>query len=324
MPVLVVGGYGHLGTLCARELAQTTREQIVIAGASVQRAERTAAALGERASGLYLDAADPRTLRAPFEAAGAVLYCASGPPLAVLEAALETRTAVICASTFRLGERARATLAERSWRHETPVVLHAGAVPGLGAVAAEALVRGREALDELRIASSGPWRETPGARRDLALLRANWKPKLERPRRVLGARYTFPPPLGRRLIRQIASLDLEGFQARNLLSQLTYLEPDERPVARALDRALYGRRPAGFSLSAEAFGKPDRAEPDARLLLQAGDAAQAAAAALGVLVRAVLAGRVPAGLLTPAEALNPALFLGSLAARGVSVSPSPL
>ena len=56
------------------------------------------------------------------------------------------------------------------------------------------------------------------------------------------------------------------------------------------------------------------------MVLRHPDTAAAAAIAIGVLARSLLAGRAPAGLLRPSEVLNPTLMLRSLETRGLQLS----
>ena len=321
--VIVLGGYGRLGSLCVRELLETTSAQVVVAGRNAQRAESVALSFGERASGAYLDARDPRTFSDQIENASLVLCCSMGEPLAALDAALNGRTPFLCLTTFWLDRRAQRTIAERAWQASLPVVLYAGAVPGLPGVLAEQLVRQFESLDEIRLASTGPWSETTSARSDLDTLRASWRPELDHGSRRGRSPWEFPKPIGRRFVRLSQSLDLEGFREVHLVRHLTYLEIDERRLARGADRLLQREQTSALSLTAEAFRSAEEAEPAARITIGAPDAASLAAVAAGVLARAILAERVPAGLLSPRDALNPGLQLDALEKRGVRLVRDP-
>lgn len=322
MPDLIVlGGYGRVGSLCVLDLLETTRARIVVAGRNAQLSDEAALAYGERASSAYINATDSRTLQEELEGAAAILCCSAGPPLAALERALELRVPFVSITSFFLDAHTRAQLSERAWEAGVPLVLDAGAVPGLPGVVAETLMRRFDTLHELRIACTGPFRETESARRDLEALRVKWKPAPLRPRVGPGApsRWPFPEPIGRRIVWPSASLDLEGFAASHCVEQLTYLEPDAGRVARGVDRLLQRGRPADFALVGEAFPSPTAREPAGRLSLHGRDTPGTAAAAAGALVRGVLAGKVPPGLLRPREALNPGLFLDALARRGIRV-----
>ncbi len=312
--IVLLGGYGRLGTLCAQELAETTRPPIVIAGPNVQRAERAALALGSRARGVYLDAADPRTVHEHIDGAALLVTCCPVAPLAALDRALETRTPVVSLTRFHLEERARGQVQERAWDAQVPVVLAAGAAPGLAGVVAESLVRRFESLHRIRIACTGS-----GDRTQRPL-------QPPRPGGLRGAlpasltRFAFPAPVGVRLVSPLAAPDLEGFAGLHCVDEVDYLEAQPGALARAVERLIGSKPDASFALVAEAFTSATDDAPAARVTLQADDARRAAAAALGALARAVLAGSVPAGTLLPREALNPGTFLDALAKRGVRVS----
>ena len=320
--VIVLGGYGRVGSLCVRELLETTSARVVVAGRNAQRAESVALGFGERASGAYIDVRDPRTFVDQLESAALVVCCSGGEPIAALDAALKTRTPFLCLSSFWLDPSATRKIAERAWQAQAPVVLNAGAVPGLPGVLAEQLVRQFESLDEIRLASSGPWAETASARSDLETLRAVFKPELDHGSRRGRSPWEFAQPIGRRFVRLSQSLDLEGFREAHVVRYLTYLEIDDRLLARGADRLLQRQQTRAFSLSAEAFRGPDDTEPAASIAIGAADAAAPAAVAAGVLARAILADRVPAGLQTPRDAMNPGLQLDALAKRGVRVTRS--
>jgi hypothetical protein len=85
-----------------------------------------------------------------------------------IQTALELRLGFVGLSPVSLDARTRAHLAELAWRAQVPLVLWAGALPGLPGVLAEALVRRLPRIRRLRLASTGPFAETETARRDLA------------------------------------------------------------------------------------------------------------------------------------------------------------
>ena len=121
--VIVLGGYGRVGSLCVRELLETTSARVVVAGRNAQRAESVALGFGERASGAYIDARDPRTFADQLESADLVVCCSGGEPIAALDAALETRTPFLCLSSFWLDPRATRNIAERAWQAQAPMSL---------------------------------------------------------------------------------------------------------------------------------------------------------------------------------------------------------
>jgi len=205
-----------------------------------------------------------------------------------------------------------------------PVVLWAGALPGLPGILAEALVRRLPTIRRLRIASTGAFAETETARRDLQALAtlasdgsargalARWLPELWR----------FAEPIGTRPVAPSFSPDLDGFAESHCVDELVYLEPPRGLIVRSLGRLVAQSPDARFGLAALASCDPDpRAEPTAGIELFAPNAVLPAAALAGILTAAILSGGgVPAGLSTPREALNPAFALTELEKRSVRIS----
>jgi len=321
--VVVLGGYGRLGRLCVHELAGRTQARLVIAGRNLQRAESLALSFGERASAAYANAHDTRTLARALEGAGALVACCGGDQLVALQTALELRVPFVGLSPVGLEPRSRAHLAELAWRAQVPVVLWAGALPGLPGILAEALVRRLPAIRRLRIASTGAYAETETARRDLQPLPTPARDADGRGalRRLLPELWRFAEPIGMRPVVASSSPDLEGFAASHCVETLRYLEPPRGVIGRSLRRLVAPKPDAGFGLAATAACDPDpAAPPTAAIELFAQNALIPAAALAGSLVAAILDGRVPAGLSTPREAIHPAVALGDLEKRGVRVS----
>ena len=316
--VIVLGGYGRLGQHCVSELVETTRVRVVVAGRSIQRAERVASRFGDRARPAYANAQDPRTLQTLIPGAAAVLSCCGGPWLPALDAAVQTRVPFISLSPTPLEERVSQRLQEEAWKSQVPVILHAGAVPGLPGVLAELLMRRFPSLHEIRIASTGPWMETELAEADQRELQRAAKLDgnglSERWRR---SRWHFPEPIGVRWMRPARSLDLDGFAEAHCVERVVYLEPHQGLLVRGVQQVLQRSHELDFALVAEGYEAEGKGAPEERITLQSSDPLSAAAAAVGALVQRILAGDLPAGVLAPREALNPALFLEALAKRGV-------
>jgi hypothetical protein len=305
--VVILGGYGRLGRLCAQQLAEQTHARLVIAGPSIQRAESAALAMGGRAVAAYGDAAEPRTLARLLDGSDLLVACCSDLSPGCIELSVAMRVPVVCVSSLELGEGRRHALAERAWRAGVPAIVHAGALPGAAGLLAEIAVRRFPRLEELRIASTGSWRGTPGAARDVV--------RAAGPRRgiELPTRIDFGPPIGNLAVRSATTADLDGFAHSHCVDRLLYLEP---LLAR---RRLLRPASSGFAVIAEARVRAGSPAPDARLELAAPDPLLPAAAVCTALASAVLAREVPAGLLTPREARNPHTLLGSLEKRGIRV-----
>ena len=274
---------------------------------------------GDRVRGAYCDASDMRTLRRVLEGADAVVACCGGELTSAISAALSTRVPFVGLSALHLDERSVDVLGETAWKAQVPVVLQAGAVPGLPGVLAESLVRRFRSIRELRIASTGPWRKTETTRGDAGRARS-------RTSRGLPVRFRFPAPLGSRWLGVSESLDLAGFAGAHCVERLVYLEPYSWLPARLLEPIAAGAARSSpksrgpFVVSAEARLDASHAEPDARIDVSCSDAPAAACAVAGSLVEAILARELPAGLLTPREGLPPARILRDLEKSGARIS----
>ena len=324
--VIVVGGYGHLGSRCVNELVETTLAEVVVAGRSAQLAERLALGYGDRVRSAYADASDTRTLHPVIPGADCLVLCSGPDCLPALEIALEARVPCIAAGPIGLERTSRRILSERAWSAQVPIILEAGAVPGLAGVAAEQLVRSLPEIESLRIASTGPWVRTRASRSSIeaareALGRARqyrdggWFPAA-RGRRI---RLDVPGPLERQRLRPIPAPELDGFPETHCVGSLVYLEPTRGPLERAMEWVAGAHPPSSFLLRAEATGPAQKA---AFVQIEAADPSQAAAASLGTLVQAALSGRIAAGVSAPSEALNPAAHLSELEKRGLRVTVS--
>ncbi len=321
--VVILGGYGQLGRLCVHELAGRTRAPLVVAGRSLQRAESLALAFGDRARGVYANAHDTRTLARALEGAAALVACCGGDQLVALQTALELRVPFVGLSPVWLEARSRARLAELAWRAQVPVVLSAGALPGLPGILAEALVRQLPAIRHLRIASTGAWAESETARHDVTRSPTPARDASTRGalRRLLPELWRFAAPIGMRPVMPASSPDLEDFAERHCVETLSYLAPPPGLISRSLTRLVARQSDTAFGLAATAACDPDpAAPPTAGIELYAPNILTPAAAIAAVLTVAILEGRVPAGLSTPREVLHPAAALGELEKRGVRIS----
>jgi len=317
-PIVVLGGYGRVGRHCVLELVTRTRAPLRIAGRNAQRAESLALSVGERASATYTDAADTRILARTLEGAAAVVACCGGDMLAVLQTALELRVPVVSLSPVPLDPRHKSHLADRAWQAQVPVVLHAGAVPGIPGLLAESLVRRVPAIHSLRIASTGPFAATETAAADQRAQRLALAAESRRGRR-LPELWRFSDPVGRRAVGGATSADLAGFAATHLVRDLGYLEPREGALARAMARVVTRSSGAGFAVSARAFAAADANEPAAEIEVSGPDILVLAAALAAGVTAAIGEGKVAAGLSLAREALSPALQLADLEKRGARV-----
>jgi hypothetical protein len=302
-----------------------TRAPLRIAGRNAQRAQSLALSVGERASASYSDAQDARVLARTLEGAAAVVACCGGDLLAPLQCALELRVPFVGLSPVPLEPRNRSHLAELAWKAQVPVVLHAGALPGVPGLLAESLVRRVSSIRSLRIASTGPFIATETARRDQRALRMTLSGSEPRRARRLPELWRFSDPVGRRAVSSAPCADLAGFAEMHCVEELAYLEPPEGALARVVARVVARAPQAGFAVAARAYTAADRSEPAAEIEVSTPDILALAAALVGALTAALLEGRVPAGLSNAREALSPAVVLGELEKRGarIRIGPAP-
>jgi hypothetical protein len=323
---IVIGGYGRIGAACCREIAETGSLSIAVAGPGIQRADELAHALGERARGVYADASDPRTLRAALPGAAVVVDCAGLESGATLEVAIDLRVPYVSLAPHALEAREANALEERAWKAQVPIVLDAGAVPGLPGVLCEWIVRRLPEVDTLRVASTGPWAGSACAQRDVQRLRGRG----DAPReftdrewvraRARTVRWQFPEPIGSRALRPVRPVDLLGFPDAHCVRNLTYLEPDPGWLARGLER-IVGIEPSWeFAVAAEARSGPDAERADLEIAVTASDVLTAAAAVAGRVAALAAEGGVPAGLWSPRTAVNPAALLDAIEKRGLRVA----
>jgi hypothetical protein len=317
-PIVVLGGYGRIGRLCVQELVSRTRAPIRIAGRNAQRAESLALSVGERAAASYADANDARILSRTLEGAAAVVACCGGDSLVALQCAVELRVPFVGLSPVPLEPRNRGHLAELAWRAQVPVVLHAGAVPGIPGLLAESLVRRLPRIERLRIASSGAFVESETARRDHESQRARHEAAALRTR-LLPELWRFSEPVGRRAVASAPCADLADFAETHCVEELSYLEPSEGALGRVIARVVSRGAAAGFAVAARAYLSADAPEPALEIEVSAADALVPAAALAGALTATLVEGRGHAGLSLARDALSPAVALGELEKRGARV-----
>ncbi|AKT38051.1 saccharopine dehydrogenase NADP-binding domain-containing protein [Chondromyces crocatus] len=178
--LLIVGGYGHVGSLVAAELVRRGHA-VAVAGRDRARAEHTGAALGGASA--HIDVARPETWDAALEGASRVLVCIDQPDEAFARRVLERGLDYIDITASDRFFRRVETLGDLAERTGATAVLSVGLAPGLTNLlvreAAASFEQAREAqiaihlglgdthgraaiawmLDELARASARPLRE---------------------------------------------------------------------------------------------------------------------------------------------------------------------
>ncbi len=314
--VIVLGGYGRLGRYCVHHLVENTLARVVVAGHNIQRAESCALQYPKRARAVYAESSDSRTLQHALQGASMLIACCGNDLSTVLETCLEMRVPFLGLTPISLSEPQRERIGEMAWEANLPVVLNAGALPGLPGVLAEALVRRFPVIPEIRIASTGPWYETDTAISDVR----SFKKQNEAPGGNATGRFTpllwnFDPPIGPRPVRPRASADLDHFVESHCVDKMVYLEPSFAGVTRGVDRLLRRKEPPLFGIAAEALLEPGTSNPDASIEIAAAHPLLPAAVIARTVVAAKLAGELPSGLLALREAINPIHILSEYSVR---------
>jgi hypothetical protein len=129
--ILIVGGYGQVGSRIAAHLSARFDGQIIVAGRSSARAAALAGRLGERVHARTIDVADAATHASATEAVDLVIVCIDLPDTAFVEHCLER--GIHCVDITAELETMRRVLAldPVARRHGATVVLGVGLIPGL-------------------------------------------------------------------------------------------------------------------------------------------------------------------------------------------------
>lgn len=81
--ILVVGGYGAVGSAVCERLAQTVDGRVLVAGRNARAAQRLARRLGDRTEAVQLDVSKPSTYERLLREMSVVVNCVEGHNLAV-------------------------------------------------------------------------------------------------------------------------------------------------------------------------------------------------------------------------------------------------
>jgi saccharopine dehydrogenase-like NADP-dependent oxidoreductase len=141
--ILVVGGYGVVGSRIAADLAADYPSQVVVAGRHLDRAEAAAARIGSGVLGQWIELTVPESIASALADVSIVVNCIDQPERSLLWAAIERGQAYtdITPHLTALGrgetyERVHAAAVAAGAR----VLLGAGLVPGISSVMVRGLV----------------------------------------------------------------------------------------------------------------------------------------------------------------------------------------
>ncbi|MFD8495792.1 saccharopine dehydrogenase NADP-binding domain-containing protein [Amycolatopsis sp. NPDC059657] len=140
--ILIVGGYGVVGSRIAADLATDFPDGVVVAGRNQERADARAAEIGHGVRGRRIDITQPATIDAALENVSIAVNCIDQPERGLLRAAVKRGLAYtdIAPHLTELGrgaayERIHAAATESGAR----ILLGAGIAPGISNVMVRAL-----------------------------------------------------------------------------------------------------------------------------------------------------------------------------------------
>jgi saccharopine dehydrogenase-like NADP-dependent oxidoreductase len=349
--ILIVGGYGVVGSRIARELAPEYAGRLIIAGRSAEHAQSAALLIGHGARARTINIEDPASIAAALEGVAVAVNCIDQPRRLLLSAVLERglRYTDITPHLVQLGRGAAFEKIDAEARASgARVILGTGIVPGISNVVVRALADALGGADEIETSLlldatdiSGP-ASLAYFLQELAMsfdvhidgadLRKN---AFSEPRLV-----EYPPPVGPRLSYLFPFSDQVLYPrtlgARTVITRLALDPPWLARTLSLLAQTGASRLLAGeFIRRIAARGRHDRPGPGAPFALRvdvrhggrsryatlAGQT-QAKAAALGAagVARALADGQVQRpGAWMPDQVIEPAPFLAWLAAHGMKV-----
>jgi len=140
--ILIVGGYGVVGSRIAADLAADFPDRVVVAGRHLERAQATAAAIGHGVQGRQVDVTVPSSIAAALADVSVAVNCIDQPDRALLWAVIK-RGLGYTDITPHLTDLGRGAAYERvdaaAKARGARILLGAGMVPGISSVMVRAL-----------------------------------------------------------------------------------------------------------------------------------------------------------------------------------------
>jgi saccharopine dehydrogenase (NAD+, L-lysine forming) len=348
--ILIVGGYGVVGARIAADLAPDYPDQVMIAGRSVERAQKVATALGHGARGRAIDVELPTSIDAALVGVRAVMGCIDQPGRRLLHAAIERglRYTDITPHLCELGRGAAyEQVVARARACGARVVLGTGIVPGISNVMVRALAQTLGGADAIETALLLCASDVTGPAsfdyflQELAMPFEIHVDGADRAARAFSEPRTveFPAPLGVRPAYLFPFSDQVLYpRTMGARTAVTCLAIEPASLARglaavlrfgagrviawpalrhAVARARAGRSPqAGTVFALRVDMRHHDRSGHATLL--GGAQADAAAAGAAAVLRSLLDGEVAEpGAWMPEQVIDPARFFSRLAARGL-------
>lgn len=278
MRVAIIGGYGAIGAVVARELHQHTDAELVLAGRDLSRASDAAASFGQRVSGRRTDLFAPESLAELCRDSDLIVNCA-GPSHHVRDRVVRAATAAGRHFVDAGGAEATFPALTATWHDPEQAglvaIVDAGWIPGLSGVLTHLLAkRAREQFErvqriELWFGDRSAWSHT--AVIDILEL-VRMRPGLgeyrdgqfiERPKGALR-RVRLPNPFGSRIATLSFTSELTGLARRETGTNVaSWAVPMMRPSTAAATvtalTALASRPNAGARLLGAAMQRNPRA-----------------------------------------------------------------
>jgi saccharopine dehydrogenase (NAD+, L-lysine forming) len=145
--ILIVGGYGAVGTVIASQLAQRQLSQLIIAGRSAARAAQLAAELGPSARWRVLDVTKPIDYDQALAGVRLVIMCLDLPQIGFVRQCIQRGINYVDISAEYSILSAIAGLDQLARQHGATAVLSVGLVPGLSNLLARHSLRFVEQIE---------------------------------------------------------------------------------------------------------------------------------------------------------------------------------
>ena len=159
--ILIVGGYGVVGSRIAAQLAADFPDRLVVAGRHLDRAEAAAAAIGHEVRARQVDVRVPSSIAAALTGVEVAVNCIDQPERGLLSAAIERGLAYtdITPHLTALGRGAAYEHVDAAARTAgARILLGAGLVPGISSVMVRALadtLGGADRIDTALLLNAG-------------------------------------------------------------------------------------------------------------------------------------------------------------------------
>ena len=134
--ILIVGGYGTVGQRIASDLAPDYPGRVIVAGRSLEKAERLAAELGQNTHGRQIDVNDPVSVQAALDNVGVIVSCIDQRDPHLLNAAIVRGLAYTDIAPHLMTRRPTQEMKARALQTGARIILGAGLAPGISSMLA--------------------------------------------------------------------------------------------------------------------------------------------------------------------------------------------